>query len=117
MTPRYRLKYFERDALDLWLRDKPELRELYAAKEAIYSFYRTKGMARASHSLTRLTDALAHSKLKELKRFRRTLKAWRTEILNYFEETTMSFDKCLRTDGLSLCLDVKRYKTTENLEG
>jgi transposase len=70
---RPKLVYYERDALDLWLKDKSELRELYYAKEALHNFYRTRGIRRASRALTRLTDLLAQSKLKELKRFRRTL--------------------------------------------
>jgi transposase len=97
LTPRYKLLYFERDALDLWLQDKPELREIYAAKEALHSFYRIKGVHRAARILTRLTDALAHSKLKELKRFRRTLKAWRVEILAYFENRLTN----ARTEGFN----------------
>jgi transposase len=97
LTPRYKLLYFERDALDLWLQDKPELREIYAAKEALHSFYRIKGVHRAARILTRLTDAIAHSKLKELKRFRRTLKAWRVEILAYFENRLTN----ARTEGFN----------------
>ncbi len=97
MCPRYKLKYYERDALDLWLREHPELREIYAAKEAIYSFYRIKGTNRAARALTRLTDLLAHSKLKEIKRVRRTLRAWRVEILNYFENRLTN----ARTEGVN----------------
>ena len=39
----------------------------------------------ARRVLTQPTEALAHSKLKELKRLRRTLMSWREEILAYFE--------------------------------
>jgi transposase len=94
---RNKLLYFERDALDLWLKDKPDLREIYYAKEALHSFYRTKGVNRASRALTRLTDALAKSKLPELKRFRRTLKSWRKEILAYFENRLTN----ARTEGFN----------------
>lgn len=97
MSPRHKLLYFERDALNLWLEDKPELREIYAAKEAIHNFYRIRGKQRAARVLTRLTDALAHSQLKELKRFRRTLKAWRVEILAYFESRLTN----ARTEGFN----------------
>lgn len=97
MKPRFKLLYYERDALDRWLTDKQELREIYAAKEAIYNFYRIKGVNRAADALTRLTDALAHSKLSELKRFRRTLKSWRTEILAYFETRLTN----ARTEGFN----------------
>lgn len=97
LRPRYKLLYYERDALDRWLSDKPALQEIYAAKEAIYNFYRIKGGQRASRALTRLTDVLAHSKLKELKKFRRTLKSWRQEILNYFENRLTN----ARTEGFN----------------
>ena len=84
LKPRYKLKYFERDAIDRWLRDYPDLKELYWAREMMFTFYRTKGLERASRALTRLTDHLAFSKIKAIKTLRRTLKNWRTEILNYF---------------------------------
>jgi transposase len=94
---RNKLVYFERDALDLWLKDKPDLREIYYAKEALHSFYRTKGTRRASRALTRLTDILAKSKLPDLKRFRRTLRNWRNEILAYFENRLTN----ARTEGFN----------------
>ena len=85
LKPRYKLQYFERDALDLWLNDYPELKELYWAREMLFTFYRTKGFNKASRTLTKLTDHLAHSKIKEIKTLRRTLMSWRDEILNYFK--------------------------------
>jgi len=94
---RTKLLYYERDAVDRWLKDKSDLREIYYAKEALHSFYRTKGVRRASLALTRLTDALAKSKLPELKRFRRTLKSWRVEILAYFENRLTN----ARTEGFN----------------
>jgi transposase len=94
---RPKLKYYERDALDRWLADQPVLREIYCAKEALHSFYRTKGLSRASRAYTRLTDALAHSQLPELKRFRRTLVSWRKEILAYFENRLTN----ARTEGFN----------------
>lgn len=91
------LEYYERDALDRWLADKPPLREIYYAKEALHSFYRTKGTKRAAKALTRLTDTLARSQIKELKRFRRTLVSWRNEILAYFENRLTN----ARTEGFN----------------
>jgi transposase len=85
LKPRYKLKYFERDVIDRWLHDYPELKELYWAREKLFTFYRTKGHARASLTLTKLTDHLANSKIKAVKKLRRTLMSWRTEILNYFK--------------------------------
>jgi transposase len=97
LTPRYKLVYYERQALDRWLEQHKDLNEIYRAKEALYNFYRIRGLNRARRALTKLTDALAHSKLKELKRFRRTLMAWREEILAYFETRLTN----ARTEGFN----------------
>jgi transposase len=112
---RPKLEYFERDALDRWLVDQPALREIYYAKEALHSFYRIKGKERAARALTKITDALAKSKLPELKRFRRTLKNWRQEILAYFENRLTN----ARTEGFNNVAKLvqKRaygYKSFEN---
>lgn len=115
LKPRYKLEYFERDALDRWLNDYPEMKELYWAREALFAFYRTKGLGRASKSLTRLTDNLAHSKLKPIKTLRRTLMSWRNEILNYFKTGFTN----ARTEGFNNVAKLvqKRaygYKSREN---
>ncbi len=94
---RRRLRYFERGALDRWLALYPELRELYEAKEALSRFYRIKGIGHASRILTKITDAMALSKLPEIKRLRRTLMKWRSEILNYFENRITN----ARTEGFN----------------
>jgi transposase len=70
--------------LRCWLADKPILRELCAAREAIFSLYRVRGHRRASKALTRFTDALALSSVPELKTLRTTLMRWRHEVLAYF---------------------------------
>ena len=70
--------------LRTWLADKPELRELYAYKQALYRLYRTKGQKRVAEAFTRLTDAMATSELPEVITLRRTLMRWRNEILSYF---------------------------------
>jgi transposase len=78
LTPSWRWK------LRCWLADKPALRELCAAREAIFRLYRVRGHGRASKALTRLTDAMAHSSLPEVQTFRTTLMRWRREVLAYF---------------------------------
>jgi transposase len=60
------------------------LRELYAAREAIFRLYRVRGHRRAGKGLTRLTDWMAHSSLPELQTLRTTLIRWRHEVLAYF---------------------------------
>ena len=84
LRSRYRLEFAERLALDQWLRNHPELRALYEAKEAMHSLYRTRGRERAKVALAALTDRLAASQLSELQTFRRTLIRWRHEILEHF---------------------------------
>ena len=70
--------------LRTWLADKPALRELVAIREALFRLYRTKGYRRAKDALTRLTDAMAHSPLPEVRTLRNTLMRWRREVLGYF---------------------------------
>lgn len=82
---RHRLKYYERNALDEWLKLHPKMREIYWFKEALYQLYRTKGSDRAGRAFTALTDRMALSLLPEIKKLRRTLVKWRKEILRYFE--------------------------------
>ncbi len=115
LKPRYKLKYFEKGAIDRWLADYPELKELYWAREAMFNFYRTKGLDRASRSLTKLTDHLASSKIKAIRRLRRTLMSWRVEILNYFKTGLTN----ARTEGFNNVAKLvqKRaygYKSFEN---
>ncbi len=115
LKPRYKLKYFEQDAIDRWLNDYPELKELYWAREMLFKFYRTKGLARGKKALTRLTDHLSQSKNKSIQRLRRTLMSWRKEILNYFEMRLTN----ARTEGFNNVAKLvqKRaygYKSFEN---
>lgn len=70
--------------LRCWLADKPELRQLWAVKEAINRFYRIRGHRRAQRALTALTDSMALSSLPEVATLRRTLVRWRKEVLAYF---------------------------------
>jgi transposase len=70
--------------LRCWLADKPFLRELCAAREALFSLYRVRGHARANKALTRMTDAMALSSVPELRTLRNTLMRWRREVLAYF---------------------------------
>lgn len=78
------LQFHERIVIDSILENVPDLRAIYQAKEAIMRLYRIKGYKQACKAFTKITDWLAHSKVKEVKTFRRTLMKWRAEILNYF---------------------------------
>lgn len=79
------LEYFKRKAIWDWLEDKDDLKEIYYYKEALFRLYRTRGYNKARRALIKLTDQMAYSNLKEIRSLRNTLKAWSTEILNYFK--------------------------------
>jgi transposase len=81
----HELDYPKRQALQAFLRDYPEMAELYAWKERLHGFYRIKGYNRAVIALGYMTDDMARSQLPEIKTLRRTLMKWREEILNYFK--------------------------------
>lgn len=80
----FRLDYFTRKNIALWLEAHPELKEIYEYKEALHRFYRIKGYRKAHLALTNMTDQMALSKVPEIKTLRKTLMKWREEILAYF---------------------------------
>lgn len=81
----HKLAHAERWAVNKWLDDHPDLREVYRCKERLHGLYRTRGHARASAALTAMTDEMARSQLPEIQTLRKTLMRWREEILRYFE--------------------------------
>ena len=78
------LKTYQRRAVGRFCRENPTLGEVYNFKERINNFYRIKGFNQASRILTKITDDMALSKIKEIRTMRRTLIRWRKEILGYF---------------------------------
>ena len=88
---------WDRKVLWEYLDQYPELKQVYAFKESLHSFYRIKGYNRAKKALTVLTDRMAKSELKEIKRLRKTLMKWRQEILNYFRTGVTN----ARTEGFN----------------
>lgn len=79
------LDFATRADIDRILRPHSELAALYRFKERLHELYRCKGTQRASQSFNRiLWDLSAHRAIPELAALERTLKRWRTEILNYF---------------------------------
>jgi len=81
----YRLDYFTRKVIWEWLDLHPELKEIYRYKEALYTFYRTRGYDRARAALNKLTWEMQSSKLAEIQTLRKTLLKWEDPILNYFK--------------------------------
>lgn len=82
---RHKLKYHEKKALDLWLKDHTELNEIYFWKERLHLLYRTKGYERAKGVFTMFMDQMKLSILPEIIKLRKTLLRWSDEILNYFK--------------------------------
>lgn len=82
---RSNLKYYERNALDLWLKQHPHIKEAYEWKEHFHRLYRMKGHTRAENRLEKLLIAMKFSIIPEIKRLQRTLERWKDEILNYFK--------------------------------
>lgn len=79
------LDYWQRRTLWDYLDNFPQLKEIYAFKEALHSLYRCKGFNRASRAFNKLVDRMALSQLPEIKTLRKTLIKWKNEILNYFK--------------------------------
>jgi transposase len=102
----HKLSYFERRALHQWLDHHPVLKEVYMYKEALHRFYRIRSYNKAARVLIRLTDQMAHSKLKEIKTLRRTLMKWRSEILGYFK-TRLTNGK---TEGYNRLAKLLQYR-------
>lgn len=76
----YDLQPYQRRALNQWLDQNPQVREVYHYKEAMHRFYRCKGTNFAHKVLTKITDQMSLSKIPELRRLRETLHKWHHEI-------------------------------------
>jgi transposase len=82
---RFNLKPEEKKAVNRFCRENPLVKEVYNFKQRINGFYRIKGFKQASRVLTKITDDMASSIIKEIKTLRKTLMKWRKEILQYFK--------------------------------
>jgi transposase len=82
---RHKLKFFEKQDIDRWLKDHPELNAIYRFKEKIFELYRNTHYDRATASFNRLINELKMTDIPELKTLLQTLEKWRIEILNYFK--------------------------------
>lgn len=81
---RENLSYSDRQDVDRWLLQHPELNEVYRIKERLHELYRCKGYEKAKKNLERLLENIGTSKLEEIQTLHRTLRKWKGEILNYF---------------------------------
>jgi len=85
LCSRQRLDFWAKVEIRDYLASHPELREVYEAKEALHTFYRTRGSERAALAFKNLLKRLKASMLPELKALRRTLVRWRDEVLACFD--------------------------------
>lgn len=112
---RERLEYWQADELDRYLRDKPKLETLYRFKERLSRFYRTKGEGRAAATLADLILTAELSGYDDLQRVGRTLKRWRSEILNYFESRlTNARTEAFNNTGKLVMKRAYGYKSFKN---
>jgi transposase len=81
---REKLNPEEREALDAFLDQEPELRMAYELKEAFHAWYRLEDRAEAEGELKAWCDEALASGLPEMVEVVGTLRNWWDEILNYF---------------------------------
>ena len=109
------LDYFTRADLDQYLVRHPKLNELYRTKEWVYEFYRIKGYNRAVKAFARLADRMKASALSEVQRLRKTMLAWRDEILLYFKTGyTNAFTEAMNNVGKLVQKRAYGYRSFEN---
>lgn len=82
---RKRLEPYQKRAVSRFCQENFNVNEVYRFKERIVNFYNIKGFKQASRVLTKITDDMARSHLKEIRTLRKTLMKWREEILRYFK--------------------------------
>lgn len=95
----YNVPYAWRQPLRNWLSKHPVLEEVYRVKERLSAIYRVRSVAQAARELTQLTDRLALSLVPELQTLRKTLRRWRSEILNYWTSGSLTN---ARVEGFNL---------------
>ena len=109
------LDYFVRSDLDQYLKQYPDLDELYRFKEKLRELYRCRGLNKAKINLERLIGSASCSSLEAIQRLGRTLDKWKTQILNYFENRwTNGFTEATNGNAKALQKRARGYKNFEN---
>jgi transposase len=112
---RFKLDYFERSDIDRYLRQHPELEELYRFKEKLHELYRTKGINRATRVFEKFLSELEARSAEPLLKLARTLKRWKKEILGYFETgLTNAFTEHTNNRGKLVQKQAYGYKSFRN---
>jgi transposase len=115
LRSRKNLEYFQRQEVDHYLAMHPALNELYRAKERLYELYRTKGVRRAIVALNNMLADFKNSQHEAIRKLGRTLKAWRKEILFYFERRyTNGFTEAMNNLGKLVQKRGFGYKSFKN---
>lgn len=81
---RKKLQYHQRLVIDRFLELNKDLKEVYWFQQRLYAIYRIKGYNQARNRLLLLLDDMGRSYLPQVQSYRRTLRKWFKEILNYF---------------------------------
>ena len=80
-----KLQAYERRAIKRWLAQFPDLEKVYEIKESVHRFYRIRGKNRAKKALLKIYHRMGLSKIPELVNLRKSLLAWKDEIVEYFD--------------------------------
>lgn len=109
------LDYFVRSDLDRYLKQYPDLAELYRFKERLREFYRCRGKLKAQMNLERLIGEAERSVLEPVQRLGRTIKRWKDELLAYFENRwTNGFTEATNGNAKALQKRARGYKNFGN---
>ena len=109
------LDYYVRTDIDRYLKQHPELDELYRLKERLRELYRCRGIDKARKSLERLVMQAKTSSLEAAQRLGRTLERWSEQILNYFEKRwTNGFTEATNGNAKALQKRARGYKNFVN---
>lgn len=109
------LDYFLRSDIDQYLKQYPELDELYRFKEKLREFYRCRGKNKAKINLERLILLAENSAQESIQRLGRTLYRWRNELLEYFENRwTNGFTEATNGNAKALQKRARGFKNFGN---
>ena len=101
--------------MDQYLKNYPELDELYRMKEKLREVYRCRGYRIAKINLEKLINQMAISTLEPVQKLRNTLIKWKDEILNYFENRwTNGFTEATNGTAKALQRRARGYKNFVN---
>lgn len=115
LNSRVKLNYWMRSEIDFYLRDKPELSEIYRFKEKLFELYRTYGETKARAKLESLIVQMKASPLECINKLGRTLSRWKNEVLFYFKyKLTNAFTEAMNNTGKLVQKQGYGYKSFEN---